>query len=149
MQTDTPNKPARTMLRVATMLLVSCLTCGPAIGQYVPPDRYGDEHKGSDVLRKNMGQVFGTDGHKRKDIKAYFEGSPLGIYLRDSSRVSFTYSLMYADSAIADTTYRVDMLVGGPAGAQGSGSSPVPPHQAGEPHAGGWRPRGIQLLPRP
>jgi len=98
-----------------------------AHAQYVPPDRYGDEHQGSDVIRRNDNQVFDTRGHQRRDVKAYFEGSPVGIYLRDSSRVSFTYSLMYQDSTTADTTYRVDMLVGSPAGIQGSGIPNTPP----------------------
>jgi hypothetical protein len=86
----------------------------------------GGEHRGSDVLRRNDGQVFDVAGHARPDVKAYFEGSPAGIYLRDSSRVSFTYSQLYQDSATADTTYRVDMLVGSPAGMQGSGIPNTP-----------------------
>ncbi|MBZ0205373.1 MAG: T9SS type A sorting domain-containing protein [Flavobacteriales bacterium] len=80
--------------------------------QYIQPDYYGDEHQGATVIRENQGQVYGTDGHQRNDVAAYFEGAPLGLYLRDSSRVSFTYSLIYNDSAVADTTYRVDMAVG-------------------------------------
>ena len=46
---------------------------------YIPPDRYGDEHKGADILRKNNGQVFGTDGNQRPDVKAYFERTPVNI----------------------------------------------------------------------
>ncbi len=70
-----------------SLLIGHTLLAGFSYGQYVPPDRFGDEHQGTDVLRKNNGQVFGTDGQPRRDVRAYFEGSPLGIYLRDSSRV--------------------------------------------------------------
>ncbi|HMN05927.1 MAG TPA: hypothetical protein PKD45_09380 [Flavobacteriales bacterium] len=45
---------------------------------YVPPDLYGDEHKGGAILRQNKGQVFDTESNQRNDVKAYFEGSPLG-----------------------------------------------------------------------
>ena len=79
---------------------------------YVPPDVFGDEHKGATILRQNMGQVFDTEGHQRSDVTAYFEGSPVGIYLRDSSRVSFTYHVMHHDTITPDTTYRVDVSVG-------------------------------------
>ncbi|HMN06183.1 MAG TPA: T9SS type A sorting domain-containing protein [Flavobacteriales bacterium] len=80
---------------------------------YVPPDRFGDEHKGAAMLRRNMGQVFDTDGNQRNDVKAYFEGAPIGLYLRDSSRVSFTFTAMHKDSLTPDTTYRVDMAFAG------------------------------------
>ncbi|MFZ1615957.1 MAG: hypothetical protein WAT41_01235 [Flavobacteriales bacterium] len=77
--------------------------------QYIPPDRYGDEHKGADVLRQNMGQVFDTDGNQRSDIKGYFERTPVNVYLRDSSRVSFAFTSLHKDSLAKDTTYRVDL----------------------------------------
>ena len=83
----------------------------PAWGQYVPPDVLGGEHQGSAILRSNMGQVFGTDGHVRDDVASYFEGIPLGIYLRDSSKISFTYHVLHPDSATPDTAYRVDMIM--------------------------------------
>ncbi len=94
-------------------MFLSVLTCGIAYGQYIPPDRLGGEHQASDVLRRNDGQVFDTYGQARPDVKAYFEGAPVGIYLRDSSRVSFTYTIMHQDSAAADTAYRVDMAMVG------------------------------------
>jgi len=83
-----------------------------AYGQYIPPDRYGGEHRGSDLLRANKGQVLGTDLNPRNDVKAYMEGSPVGIYVRDSSRISFTYATLHHDSIIPDTAYRVDMAIG-------------------------------------
>lgn len=83
-----------------------------AHAQYQPPDRYGDAHQGSDVVRRNDGQKFGTDGHPRTDIKAFFEGSPVDISLRDSSRVSFSYAVIHYDSITPDTTCRVDMAIG-------------------------------------
>lgn len=101
------------MHRAATLFLSTSLACGMALAQYIPPDHLGGEHQGTDVLRKNNGQVCDTDGNQRRDVKAYFEGSPVGIYLRDSSRVSFTYATMFMDSAIADTSYRVDMAFSG------------------------------------
>ncbi len=108
------------MHRAATLFLTALLACGMAKAQYIPPDPQGGEHQGTDVLRRNNGQVFDTDGNQRRDVKAYFEGSPVGIYLRDSSRVSFTYATMFMDSAIADTSYRVDMAF--------SGAKPMDPH---------------------
>lgn len=81
-----------------------------ALGQ-VFPDRYGDEHTGSCIVRKNDNQVRDTEGHDRPDIAAYFEGAPLGLFLRDSSRISFTYALRHQDNTIADTAYRVDMAI--------------------------------------
>ncbi|MCB0774621.1 MAG: hypothetical protein KDB93_14745 [Flavobacteriales bacterium] len=114
MPTVTPSKPARPILRAASFLLFSGLACGFARGQYIPPDLLGGEHQGSDVLRRNDGQTYATDGHLRPDVKAYFEGSPVNVYLRDSSRVSYTYTIMHQDSATADTAYRVDMsMMGG------------------------------------
>lgn len=90
MQNDTPCELARTMHRAATLFLTTLLACGMAKAQYIPPDPQGGEHRGTDVLRRNDGQTYGTDGYQRRDVKAYFEGSPVGIYLRDSSRVAFT-----------------------------------------------------------
>lgn len=116
MKTDTRNKSMPAGQRSLAVLLPALLACGMAMGQYVPPDRYGDAHTGATVLRQNKGQVHDTEGNLRPDVIASFEGSPVGIYLRDSSRVSFTYSMMYQDSMVADTVHRVDMQVGKAAG---------------------------------
>lgn len=82
-----------------------------AMGQYIPPDRYGDEHKGPTIIRQNMGQVFGTNGVQRQDVKAVFEASPVDIYLRDSSRVTYAFNVLHHDSISPDTAYRVDMKI--------------------------------------
>lgn len=84
---------------------------GIAVGQYIPPDRYGDEHRGTCMLRKNMGQVFDNNGQSRQDVKALFESAPLDIYLRDSSRVSYAFHVLHHDSITPDTAYRVDMTI--------------------------------------
>ena len=84
-----------------------------AQGQYVPPDLFGDTAQSACMLRRNAGQVFDTDGNPRPDVKYTFEGSPVGIYLRDSSRVSFTRIVLHNDSVTPDTAYRVDMTMRG------------------------------------
>jgi|GEM_PF-915663 len=76
---------------------------------YVPPSAFGDEHQGNCVLRKEVGQTLDTDGNQRPDIKAYFENTPLGIWLREKSTVSFTLAVMHPDSITPDTVYRVDL----------------------------------------
>jgi len=76
---------------------------------YVPPSPFGDEHQGNTVIRKEEGQTVDTDGNQRPDIKAYFEGTPLGIWLRERSTISFTLAAMHNDSLTPDTVFRVDL----------------------------------------
>jgi len=76
---------------------------------YVPPSAFGDEHQGNSVIRKEAGQTLDTDGNQRPDIKAYFENTPIGIWLREKSTVSFTLAVMHNDSLTQDTVFRVDM----------------------------------------
>ena len=63
------------------------------------------------MIRKNNGQVLDSDMQQRPDIYSYFEASPIGIYLCDKSKVSFTLAAMHHDSITADTLYRVDMVL--------------------------------------
>lgn len=63
------------------------------------------------MIRKNSGQVLDSDLQLRPEIIGYFESSPLGIFLRDKSKVSFTLAALHNDSTTADTLYRVDMVL--------------------------------------
>lgn len=63
------------------------------------------------MIRKNSGQVLDSELQQRPEIKGYFEASPLGIYLCDKSKVSFTLAAMHHDSVTPDTLYRVDMVL--------------------------------------
>ena len=63
------------------------------------------------MIRKNYGQVLDSDLQQRPEIYSYFEASPIGIYLCDKSKVSFTLAAMHHDSVTADTLYRVDMVL--------------------------------------
>lgn len=89
------------------------LTCAFLIevsfSQYVPPDYFGDGDQGAGCIRENHGQVLDTDVELRPDIHGYFEHSPIGIYLRDHSLVSFTLAHVLHDSTAADTLYRIDL----------------------------------------
>ncbi len=82
-----------------------------AQGTYIPPDIFGDAHQGTCMIRKNSGQVLDSDLQQRPEIKGYFEASPIGIYLCDKSKVSFTLAAMHHDSVTPDTLYRVDMVL--------------------------------------
>jgi len=113
MKTNTQDKSGRKAYRPTVFLLSLFLACGVALGQYEPPDLYGDANKGSSVLRRNNGQVFDTGHNLRPDVKYSFEGSPVGIALRDSSRISFSFATTHHDSVTPDTAYRVDMSIRG------------------------------------
>ena len=56
-----------------SLLTALMLMATVSYAQYVPPDRFGDEHQGADVLRKNNGQVFGTDGQPRRDAYSFLD----------------------------------------------------------------------------
>lgn len=76
------------------------------------PSYYGDKEKGNFYLRENDGQVHDTDGDPVTDVGYYVENTPVGIYLRDKSTVSFTMAAVDLDTATVDTLYRVDMEFG-------------------------------------
>lgn len=95
---------------LAALFLVLTGATNAQIGPpYVPPDFFGDEHEGRFVLRHNAGQVLDTEGDQRPDVKYYFENSPIGIWLKEKSKISFTLAAHHADTLAADTLYRVDM----------------------------------------
>jgi hypothetical protein len=98
---------------VALALIAGLVACDRAMAQspYIPPDIFGDAHQGTCMIRKNNGQVLDSDLQQRPEIKGYFEGSPIGIYLSDKSKVSFTLGAMHHDSVTADTLYRLDMVL--------------------------------------
>ncbi|WKZ66027.1 MAG: hypothetical protein QY325_14810 [Flavobacteriales bacterium] len=79
---------------------------------YVPPDPYGDAGHGFTPLRQHAGQVLRTDGTPLADCAYYYERTPIGIFLRNKSLVSYTLAALHHDSTTTDTLYRIDMLMG-------------------------------------
>ncbi len=79
----------------------------------VLPDAYGEPASKTYTYWHNKGQVVDTEHQPRPDVRYYTDGGVPGIYLRDSSRVSFT--MVRADTIIAtpDTAWRVDMRLSG------------------------------------
>lgn len=86
------------------------LLAQPCIGQsiYVPPDIFNDAHKGTTVLRENLGQVRKTDG-SGCEAYFYYENTPAAIYLMKHSLVSFVLGVIHPDTITPDTLWRVDM----------------------------------------
>lgn len=78
----------------------------------MPVYPFGDVGKGEFHLRKGAGQVRQSDGTVLSDLGFFYENSPVGIYLRSKSTVSFVLDVPGADSTALDTTYRVDMQMG-------------------------------------
>ena len=78
-------------------------------------------------LRECVGQVIQTDGTSLTDCKYYYERTPIGIYLRTKSKVSFLLGALHADTAVADTLFLIQMTMGSreiaplPAGAEVGG----------------------------
>ncbi|MBK8499743.1 MAG: hypothetical protein IPL52_13240 [Flavobacteriales bacterium] len=72
-------------------------------------DYHGDEFEGHSVLRRCVGQIFNSNGTSEGSISYYHERADLGIFLRKSSKVSFTYSIEVGDSSVPDLGYRIDM----------------------------------------
>lgn len=98
---------------IALALITGLLTNDRALAQgtYIPRDIFGDAHQGTCMIRMNKGQVLDSDLQQRPEIKGYFEASPIGIYLCNKSKVSFTLAAMHHDSVTPDTLYRVDLVL--------------------------------------
>lgn len=67
---------------------------------------------------KDHGQVIGTDGSKREDVKYYTIGSVPLAYMRTKSRVSFTLPVVDTISTTVDTVYHIAMEPWGTGAAQ-------------------------------
>lgn len=100
---------SRTTLSLAWCLASILGTLGQNNNPDSLPDYFGDTPAPPCVLRKNGGQVIGTNGVFQPTVKYYFEKSPVGIWLKDGSTTSFTLFNPTNDSAATDTVYRVDM----------------------------------------
>lgn len=67
---------------------------------------------------ENQGQVIGTDGTRRPDVKFYTTGSLPQAYMRGKSKVSFAIHAVDTIIATTDTTYHLVMEPSGPYAAQ-------------------------------
>lgn len=91
-----------TLLGFAVLILLVC-------SAWTPPDLYDEDYNKSIGFWENLGQIVGTDGLPRPDVKFYSEGGFPRAYLRDKSRASFVVALVDTNSATTDTMYRLDM----------------------------------------
>lgn len=78
----------------------------------MPPDPFGDAGRGVNCLRRSQGQVIRTDGSSLGDCEYYYERTPVGVYLRTKSTVSFVMSAFRTDSVTPDSLYRIDLKLG-------------------------------------
>ncbi|MBK9147356.1 MAG: T9SS type A sorting domain-containing protein [Flavobacteriales bacterium] len=78
--------------------------------QFVDP--FGDAGTGSCYLREEKGQTRRADGTSVTDCKYYYERTPMGIYLRTKSKVSFVLAALHSDSVTNDTVYNIGMALG-------------------------------------
>jgi hypothetical protein len=111
------------MRAISTLCLASALSPITLTAQtpLIPPDLHGDTIP-TVRYRANDGQVIDTDGQLRPDVHAYSEGSPVKIYAREESTVSFVMrSLPDTIAATPDTLFRVDMAMA----AEANGVDPV------------------------
>ena len=99
-------------------MLMFLFALGTSQAQYIPPDLYQEKYMPSIGFWKNHGQVVGTDGSKRPDVKFYTLGSVPLAYMRTKSRVSFTLPIVDTISTTVDTVYHISMAPWGAGAAQ-------------------------------
>ncbi len=108
---STEHRAPSTRIALIAAVLVFTLPIALSAQVTVLPDMYGDEHLYAAGYRKNLGQVRDTDGDAVPDIFFKSERSPIGIYMRSKSQVSFVLATQHNDSLQPDTLYRVDMAM--------------------------------------
>ncbi len=91
-------------------LLLFVAPLGHSFAVYIPPDFYQQKYLPSIGFWKNYGQVIGTDGSKRDDVKFHTQGSVPLAYMRSRSRVSFTLPVIDTITTTLDTVYHIEMM---------------------------------------
>ena len=117
-KTENGKRKTEGRLKPFTSVLAIAMFCGmggTVNGQWLPgweaPDFYGGANTGTAVMRTNAGQIRDTQGNPCSYIKYGFENTPMGLFMREHSTISYTLTEKYGDGVTPDVPYRWDMNI--------------------------------------